>query len=474
METSAHEAWARLRFAVVGPLLVSPPPAGQLRAEFERLSRRSWDHPSGKGQVCFAVPTIERWYYQARSHENPVKALGKKGRSDKGVERAISSALIEVLREQYRLHPTWSAQLHWDNLAARVAEDPSLGPMPSYATLRRAMRKRGLVRKRRRKWFESEDRRQDEPREVLSYEVSRTHAMWHGDMHHGSRQIVTPAGEWKTPILLGFVDDHARLCAHAQWYLEETAEAYVHGLTQAFMKRGLPRSLMTDNGSASEEVRNGLHELGVLAVTTKVRSPYQNGKIETFWASVENRLMAMLEGVENLTLKGLNDATIAWIEQEYHRRRHRELGMTPFERLKTSPDASKPCPSMETIRAAFRVVRKRMLRSSDGTISLDGIRYQVPAPWRHLTQCWLRYARWDLAAVDLMAGPEPDATRLCALYPVDKRTNASGDRRPRRASAEPVAQPDLPPLLKGMLDAQEATGLPPAWLAFRGSNGDRR
>ena len=86
----------------------------------------------------------------------------------------------------------------------------------------------------------------------------------------------------------------------------------------------------------------------------------------------------------------------------------------------------------------------------------------------------MRYARWDLAAVDLMAGPEPDATRLCALYPVDKRTNASGDRRPRRASAEPVAQPDLPPLLKGMLDAQEATGLPPAWLAFRGSNGDRR
>ena len=57
-----RDRWARLRFAVVGPLLASPPPAGQLRAELERLSQRDWDHPSGKGPVRFAVSTIERWY----------------------------------------------------------------------------------------------------------------------------------------------------------------------------------------------------------------------------------------------------------------------------------------------------------------------------------------------------------------------------------------------------------------------------
>ena len=57
-----RDRWARLRFAVVGPLLASPP-AGQLRAELERLAEREWDHPSGKGPVRFAVSTIERWYY---------------------------------------------------------------------------------------------------------------------------------------------------------------------------------------------------------------------------------------------------------------------------------------------------------------------------------------------------------------------------------------------------------------------------
>ena len=62
-----HERWARLRFAVVGPLLASPPPRGRLRAELERLSQRHWEHPSGRGPVRFSVSTIERWYYQARA-----------------------------------------------------------------------------------------------------------------------------------------------------------------------------------------------------------------------------------------------------------------------------------------------------------------------------------------------------------------------------------------------------------------------
>ena len=179
MEGTTSEKWARLRFAIVGPLLVSPPPEGGLKAELENLSRRSWDHPSGTGQVRFAASTIERWYYEARAKQNPVAALGRKTRSDKGRERALSPALIEALRGQHRAHPSWSAQLHWDNLAVLVAADPSLGPMPSYATLVRAMRRRGLTRKRRSKWFEDADPR-PEPREVLSYEVSRSHAMWHG------------------------------------------------------------------------------------------------------------------------------------------------------------------------------------------------------------------------------------------------------------------------------------------------------
>jgi len=294
-----RDRWARLRFAVVGPLLASPPPKGKLRAELERLAEREWEHPSGKGPVRFAVSTIERWYYQARAEEqDPVKALRRKPRTDVGRARAMSAALVEALREQYRAHPSWSAQLHYDNLQTLVKKKPELGPMPSYATLTRAMRARGLVRKRRRKWHESEARPAVEAREVLSYEVSRSHALWHADFHHGKRRVLTASGEWKTPILLGFLDDHSRLGCHLQWYLAETAEVFVHGLCQALMKRGLPRSLLTDNGApmTAGEVNEGLLRLGIVGVTTLAYSPHQNGKIEAFWGTVERRLMAQPPG----------------------------------------------------------------------------------------------------------------------------------------------------------------------------------
>ena len=464
-----REKWARLRFAVVGPLLASPPPSGQLRAELERLSQREWAHPSGKGPVRFAASTIERWYYRARAEwQDPVKALRRKLRTDVGRERAMSTALIAALREQYRAHPSWSAQLHYDNLQTLVKENPGLGPMPSYATLTRAMRARGLVRKRRRKWSESEDRPPAETREVLSYEVSRSHALWHGDFHHGKCRVLTASGEWQTPILLGFLDDHSRLGCHLQWYLSETAEVFVHGLCQAFMKRGLPRSLMSDNGSPmmAGEVEEGLHRLGILHSRTLSGAPHMNGKCEVWWAAIEGRLMAMLEDVDALTLKMLNDATVVWVEQDYNRRQHRELGTTPYKRLAESTDASRPCPGSDELKAAFRIVRERTLRRSDGTVSVEGIRYQVPQPWRHLRTLWVRYARWNLSSVDLVDGRSGE--RLCTLYPLDRRGNADGVRRPTSPGGGDgggdAGAGELPPLLQGMLDAQAATGLPPAWV----------
>ena len=182
--------------------------------------------------------------------------------------------------------------------------------------------------------------------------------------------------------------------------------------------------------------------------------------------------MAMLEGVEALTLDKLNDATVAWVEREYHRRVHRELGTTPLKRLLESDDASRPCPETDVLRAAFRITVKRTLRRSDGTVSVEGVRYQVPLPWRHLTALFIRVARWDLSSVDLVDGRSGE--RLCTLYPLDKRGNAGGVRRPSgpgdddRGGAGAAVEPGPAPLLNRILDDQAASGLPPLWLPHAG------
>lgn len=243
-------------------------------------------------------------------------------------------------------------------LARCVAEDIAL---PSYTTIRRYLKAQGLLRKSvprgrlRPGQVAAEVHR--ESREVRSYEVDHVGALWHLDYHHGSRKVLTRAGTWVKPLALAVLDDRSRLACHVQWYVDETSESLVHGLSQALQRRGLPRALMTDNGAAmvSEEFTCGLHTLGIVHQRTLPYSPQQNGKQEHFWTSVEGRLMAMLEGVGEVTLELLNTATQAWIEQDYQRRHHAEIGTTPLQRYLEGPQVMRACPDSQRLRGAFRL-----------------------------------------------------------------------------------------------------------------------
>ena len=225
-EVRSHERWAHLRFAVVGPLLASPPAAGELQTELSRLASRLWQHPVSGQPVRFAVSTIERWYYQARHGNDPVAVLRRKIRSDSGQQQALSAELGEALRRQHAAHPSWSYQLHLDNLAVLVAEQSNWGPLPSYASLRRYMVVHGWLRRRRVPRGQrpgerlAEERR--EARETRSYEAEYVGGLWHLDFHHGSLKILNAQGEWVQPVLLAILDDRSRLLCHAQWYLSET------------------------------------------------------------------------------------------------------------------------------------------------------------------------------------------------------------------------------------------------------------
>ena len=129
------ERWARLRFAIVGPLLAAPPEHGELQAALRELSAKSWRHPVTGLGVAFSVPTLERWFYVARSSPDPVSALRRKRRADAGRGRRLSPTLIQALETQYRGHAGWTVQLHYDNLLALSEEEPALGTVPSYATV---------------------------------------------------------------------------------------------------------------------------------------------------------------------------------------------------------------------------------------------------------------------------------------------------------------------------------------------------
>lgn len=462
-----RDRWARLRFSIIGPLLAAPPEPGALYAALAALAAKTWRHPVTGLDVRFGLSTIERWYYAARPAADPVAALRNRLRP-RSRFASLAPLVIETLVQQYREHPGWTAQLHVDNL--RVALGGAPMPLPSYPTVRRYLKAQGMFRQARPK------RRSDgalaardrlERREVRSFEHDHVSALWHLDYHHGSRRVLTRAGTWEKPFLLCIMDDRSRLVCHLQWYLDETAHSLTHGLRQAFMKRGLPRALMTDNGAAmiADETVAGLDRLGVLHQTTLPYSPYMNAKQESFWGRIEGRLMPMLEGETALTLELLNQATQAWVEQEYHRTRHNEIDATPLERYLAGPNVRRDCPDTATLADAFRIEVARRQRRSDGTVSLEGQRFEIPSRYHHLAVVHLRYARWDLTRVELVAADT--GALLCPVTPVDKSANANAERRPRAAAAldlSPLPPMGMAPLLRQLLADYAATGLPPAYL----------
>jgi putative transposase len=178
--------------------------------------------------------------------------------------------------------------------------------------------------------------------------------------------------------------------------------------------------------------------------------------------TLETRLMAMLEGVGQLPLDLLNRATHAWVEQEYHHRRHPDIGCSPLERYRAGPDVGRECPPADRVRRAFQIEVTRTQRRSDGSIPLHGHRFEIPSQFAHLREVSVRYARWDLSRIALI-DPRSSAV-LSALYPLDKTANAAALRHVKRPGEAPPLAAGMAPLLKKLLADFAETGLPPPYL----------
>jgi transposase InsO family protein len=473
--TPVRLRWARLRFAIISQLLQSPPPSGELGAAIQELAARSWRHPTTDNVLHFSAKSIERWYYLAKDDPNPIAVLERKVPSHAGTHPSVTLEVEATLRGLRHDHPTWTQQLVFDNLVALRRKRAELGDLPSYPTVCRFMKGHGLHRHRKPKRHERKPG--FVPRERRSFEVTHVQALWHGDFHEGKRKVLDASGQRRPVVIFAVLDDHSRLCCHAQWYAidRENTESFIHGLCQALQKRGLPRALLTDNGSPmlAAESREGLERLSIEHRTTLSQTPEQNGKQEVFWAQVEGRLMAMLEGEKELTLELLNRATQAWVEQEYNRSEHRETKQPPLDRWLAGPSVGRPCPTSDDLRRAFRMQVSRKQRRSDGTLTVCGVRYELPSAYRTLLRPTVRVARWDLSSVDLVDARH--GTLLAVLYPVDKERNADRRRRALCSGTDPAAPLPRPkgiaPLLRQLMADYAATGLPPAYVTLDPSVG---
>jgi transposase InsO family protein len=462
---------ASFRLQVIGNLLSETLEQGELQAGLKALSQKSWNHPKKGPGTKIAFSTLESWYYDAKKNPNNLaETLANQVRADLGVHRVLNQSLKDEVEKQYKDFPEWTVKLHFDNLKT-LWTTSAVPRIPSYMTVLRYFRMNGLNRKKNVKRAHITDGQAAaisrlEKREVRSYEKQSVGSLFHLDFHHGSRTIQTPSGERITPLCLAIHDDYSRLTCHIQWFTAETAQFLVHGLIQAIARRGLPWAVMTDNGAAMKaaEFVQGLERLGVEHEPTLPYSPNQNAKTERFWGVLESRLMPMLKNIE-LTLESLNEATLAWVEQEYNQEVNKETKSAPIDRFRNGPHQLRDSPKIGDLKAAFRqdVVRKQ--RRTDGTVSIEGRRFEVPSQHRTFRSLNIRYARWDFTNIHMIDDRNQILSRI---YPIDKGANASGERRSLGPSnQDPTIESQsttIPPLLQKYLEDFAATGQPAPYL----------
>ena len=321
----------------------------------------------------------------------------------------MSLPLREALTAQYRQHPSWSYQLHADNLAVLAEQKPAarahallcLGaalhesPGPVQASAPRAGPQPGRP---------SRPSTASRAARVRSYESQYVNGLWHLDFHHGSlARVLLENGQWAYPLLLGVLDDHSPALLPCPVVSEpkaprNSATAWARPSRNA----ALPRALMSDNGSA---MLAGRDRAGPGAPGHRARNhPALSARTRTeskrvFWDQIEGRLLPMLEGVADLTLRQLNEATLAFVEMEYNRKTHSELGRSPSATLppRTRTWAG-PVRPAEQLQLAFTAEVGRTQRRSDGTLSLEGVRFEVPSRYGHFQR---------VSSARGLLGPEP-------------------------------------------------------------------
>ena len=78
----------------------------------------------------------------------------------------------------------------------------------------------------------------------------------------------------------------------------------------------------------------------------------------------------------------------------------------------------------------------RKQRLTDGTVSIEGVHFQIPMKFRHMERLTLAYARWDLSEASIV---DPNTREIIVdIFPVDKTRNSSM-KRPN------LTQPDHEP-----------------------------
>jgi len=266
MDKELRERIALFRFGVISSLVNQKGLSrGEQELRLRQITSQSWKIP-GSPRSSIARSTILRWMSLYLRSGGDINSLQPRPRRDRGQSRILDSETEAALVALRREMPAASLPVFLKLARERSIIDGHRSP--SKDSLYRLFKRYGLEKDLRL------------PQDRRRFETELVNDLWQADCMHGPRVIHEK--KLRKSFLFAIIDDHSRLITHAQFYLSETIDSFRDCLLQALERRGLPRRLYADNGSAfrSHALKYGCARLGVALLHTAPYSPEGRGNVE--------------------------------------------------------------------------------------------------------------------------------------------------------------------------------------------------
>jgi putative transposase len=321
-------------------------------------TERKWQIPHSE-KTSISRSVILKWISSYEQSGRQLSSLEPRQRSDRGSVRAIDDETALNLIQLRKEFPNVPVPFFIETARERSLIAPLV--QPGLTTVYRFLHEHNLMHASKQS---SEDRRK--------YEAELPNDIWQSDVLHGPS--VQMGGKTRKSYLIAFIDDHSRLIPHAEFYPSESLKCFLNAFNPALLKRGLPRKLYVDNGSAyrSRQLEYICASLGIALIHARPYKPQGKGKIERFFRTVRSQFLSCFSGK---TLSDLNESLECWLRDKYHQRKHSSTGQSPLARFAAGMQCVRSTPADLTDH--FRtVVRRRVNR--DRTIVVNRRLYEAP------------------------------------------------------------------------------------------------
>ena len=363
---------------------------------------------------ALSLRTARRWVQRYRT--GGLGALGPKPRADKGVRRALPLALAQLVEALALQQPAPSiATIHRKVAALATAQGLRV---PSYDVVHDIVRQLApalvtLAHAGSKVYSETFDL-------LYRREAEEPNALWQADHTLLDLLLTDDTGHPRKPWLTVILDDYSR--AVAGYMVAFEAPSALHTaltLRQAIWRKpeprwqvcGIPRILYTDHGSdfTSQHLEQVCADLKIQAIFSQVGQPRGRGRIERFFNTVNQRLLAGLPGyapagfapqvTPGLDLPGFTQAFEHFVLQEYHQTPHSATGIPPQARWSANGFLPQMPVSLDQLDLLLLTVAKARRVHQDG-LRFQSLRYIDPTLAAYVGEdVTIRYDPRDMAEI---------------------------------------------------------------------------